>query len=100
MSYDKGFKKKRRRTRPFPIFLIVIFLALVSFLYPHYQWERQPWHELSVFVIDKTVPNDGYRKHRGLMWVLNHFKVRQRGSTEPFDEAKDYFGFVPLPNHQ
>ncbi len=101
MSYNNAPSPQRKpKTQPAPKFLIVVLLASFGVFYPYYRWNQQPYHEISMFILDKTVPNDGFRKHRGLMWVLNHFKIRHPGQTEPFKEDVDYFGFFPKPNHE
>lgn len=47
-----------------------------------------------MLVIDKTVPDDTYREHKGLMWLLNQQKYVQ-SNGEPYRLKEDYVGFVP-----
>ncbi|MBA5729226.1 hypothetical protein HW423_05450 [Aerococcaceae bacterium INB8] len=74
-------------------YLIIIFIAIFASL-PFIIWQTQSPKDLSVAVIDKTVPTDNYREHKGVHWVLNHLKISNLDGDE-FDNAGDYYGIVP-----
>ena len=75
--------------------LFVRVLAVVLLLLaPWIVWQRTPARTLRVLVLDKTVPNDSYREHRGLMWLLNHRKYVQ-ADGRPYELDRDYYGFFP-----
>jgi hypothetical protein len=71
---------------------ILILLAL--FTSPLWLWQLKPTEELNVLIVDKTVPDESYREHKGLVWLLNHFKLKKSGN-EVYDLTEDYVGFVP-----
>ena len=69
------------------------------------QWGARPYVDLGVQVVDYTVPFDNYREHTGLIWLLNHRKIRPPHVLQkpgvaadegaPWDLAKDYVGYRP-----
>ena len=68
-----------------------MFLAISS---PYWLWKLKPETTLNVLIINKTVPDETYREHAGLVWLLNQQKyVKQDGSR--YDVKTDYVGFVP-----
>ncbi|MBX0313402.1 hypothetical protein [Planococcus glaciei] len=71
------------------ISVIVILLAL-----PIVLWNLQSKDQLQVAIIDKTVPNEDYREHHGLTWLLNHFQYEKADGTS-YKKDSDYYGFVP-----
>ncbi len=74
----------------FLILLLVVLLALSPRLF----WSFKESKQLTVNVIDKTVPKKDYREHNGLFQVLDYEKVID-ASGELYDIGKDYFGFDP-----
>lgn len=68
---------------------VVVLLAL-----PIIIWFLQEEKIVNIAIIDKTVPSESYREHKGLTWLLNHQRyVSEPGET--YDESVDYYGFVP-----
>jgi hypothetical protein len=80
-------------------FLPLPFVVLLL-LSPWLAWLVQPVRPLAVLVVDKTVPVANDREHKGLMWVLNHFRFVDPAIGAPFRYDRDYAGFFPQPNHQ
>ncbi len=78
------------------ILLIIGFLILTS---PFIIWFLTDDVELNIIIVDKTVPNEDYREHNGLTWLLNHEKIIQRDTQQPY-RVEDYFGFFPLSNNE
>lgn len=75
-------------------FYIILVCILLIITIPIILWYMQPDQKLNVAIIDKTVPDDTYREHLGITWVLNNLKyVNQK--NEEYDRSTDYFGFVP-----
>lgn len=68
---------------------IIILLAL-----PIVLWNLQSKEQLQVAIIDKTVPNEEYREHHGLTWLLNHYQYEKADGTS-YKKDSDYYGFVP-----
>lgn len=67
---------------------------MMVLLLPIFLWFLDDKTELQVAIIDKTVPEESFREHLGITWVLNHFGyVKQNGQA--YEVAKDYKGFVP-----
>ncbi len=73
----------------------VLFLLLLL-TSPFWIWQLKTSEDLNVLIIDKTVPDQSYREHKGLIWILNHLKLKKDGST--YDQEDDYVGFVPTDN--
>ncbi|WP_270180795.1 hypothetical protein [Alkalihalobacillus sp. CinArs1] len=70
---------------------ILTLLVIISI--PVIIWHSQGEHQQDVYIIDKTVPDQSYREHRGLTWLLNYEKwVKEDGA---YDASKDYTGFHP-----
>ncbi|MGM0898905.1 MAG: hypothetical protein ACQEV0_13455 [Bacillota bacterium] len=74
--------------------LFAVFTALLIILLPFAIWWNHEEQLLEVAIIDKTVPAENYREHKGLTWVLNHNRYVKQDETE-YEEATDYLGFVP-----
>ncbi len=62
-------------------------------------WQLKKEQPLEVLILDKTVPNDTYREHKGLSWLLNHQKYTHTNGNI-YDYTQDYVGFKPLPNQE
>lgn len=70
---------------------IIVFFVIVCI--PIIIWFSQSEHRHDVFIIDKTVPDQTYREHKGLTWLLNYEKwVKEDGA---YEASKDYTGFHP-----
>lgn len=76
------------------IYAILFVLLLTS---PFWLWMLQPSKKLNMLIMDKTVPNQSYREHKGLVWILNNMKyVRDGGQS--YSTSTDYKGFIPEPD--
>jgi hypothetical protein len=73
------------------IYVLSIAAVLTS---PYWLWQFQPSHKLNVLILDKTVPNQSYREHKGLIWVLNNSKY-VKSDLRPYTINTDYKGFKP-----
>lgn len=65
---------------------------------PFLVWTVQSSTIVNVWILDKTVPYPDYREHKGLVWVLNHFKmIPPPGQTKSkhYQYDTDYYGFFP-----
>jgi hypothetical protein len=87
---------KPRIAAMYVIFVIFTILVATGVALPFIYWHVKPDIPLNVWIIDKTVPTPDYREHKGLMWVLNHYKVVSEKTMKPFRYEQDYFGFFPL----
>ncbi|WP_226617948.1 hypothetical protein [Cytobacillus firmus] len=75
------------------VFLFVLaVLTVVSS--PFWSWWLKQDQKLNVFILDKTVPDDSYREHKGLIWILNNEKYIKSDGDRYSIEA-DYSGFKP-----
>jgi len=61
---------------------------------PIFLWFLEDDKQLSIAVIDKTVPNETYREHKGIIWLLNHLKYSKKDKS-PYSLVNDYYGFIP-----
>ena len=78
------------------ITIIVVIAAIIYF--PYFFWLKAPELPLKMHVVDKTVPFEDRREHRGLFWLLgqNKFVDPAPAKEEQFyDFTKDYTGFYP-----
>lgn len=98
-AVDHGSRvaRPKERARWVAVWLILL-LALLAV--PFAWWRVLPVTPLAVLVMDKTVPADDYREHRGVLWVLNHRRYRDPAIGGPFDPAEHYAGFVPQPGRR
>ncbi|WP_203363598.1 hypothetical protein [Bacillus sp. REN10] len=75
----------------------LLFVALAGVLclaMPVILWFFSNQKPLGITLIDKTVPDESFREHLGISWVLNYFKyVNNDGKA--FEAASDYVGFEP-----
>jgi hypothetical protein len=75
-------------------FIIYIISFLLIITSPFWLWQLQPSKKLNVLIMDKTVPNQSYREHKGLVWILNNAKYFKNGK-QPYSNTTDYKGFEP-----
>jgi len=73
----------------FAVLILVIVLSLPILL-----WYLEPGKKLQIAIIDKTVPNETYREHLGITWLLNYLKYKDDKNNK-YNASNDYFGFVP-----
>ncbi|MGG3449376.1 hypothetical protein [Domibacillus aminovorans] len=79
--------------------LSITGLIMIVLLLPILFWFLDDKQELQIAIIDKTVPNESFREHLGITWVLNHFGyVKQNGQS--YKAAVDFNGFVPNEEDQ
>ncbi|MEZ0480054.1 hypothetical protein [Planococcus sp. SSTMD024] len=69
-------------------------IALLLLLSPFIIWLAQGSEPLNVAIVDKTVPSENYREHKGLTWVLNHNRY-VKDDESGYRADADYFGFMP-----
>ncbi|MGG1684597.1 hypothetical protein [Pseudalkalibacillus sp. NRS-1564] len=82
---------KRTTIISFVVGLLALGLIL---MFPVLYWYIEDETRKDVFIIDKTIPDETYREHKGLTWVLNHEKW-VKGDGTPYSEVEDYTGFRP-----
>ncbi|SFA52067.1 hypothetical protein SAMN05216169_10318 [Anoxybacillus pushchinoensis] len=80
-----------KRQRWLIVYIVCIFLAISS---PYWLWNIKPTTTLNVLIVNKTVPDQTYREHGGLVWLLNQQKYVKPNGTR-YDVKKDYVGFMP-----
>ncbi|BAB05949.1 hypothetical protein P4637_09995 [Halalkalibacterium halodurans] len=78
--------------------LSIGLLLLLMFL-PVALWYLKEPTELQVTILDKTVPDETYREHLGITWVLNSYKYEKKDGSS-YHAATDYYGFVPNESEQ
>ena len=82
---------KRKTVVSLIVGLIVFLLILFS---PILLWNVEDEATSDIVIIDKTIPDETYREHKGLTWILNHKKWLKDDGT-PYSESEDYLGFRP-----
>lgn len=75
--------------------LILTFILILIFaLSPAIIWFLEPEEDFKVSILDKTAPDENYREHQSITWLLNHYQyVKEDGSR--YDAADDFYGFLP-----
>lgn len=81
------------------LYFTIVILIIIAGVYPPIKWQLEPYKDINMYILDKTVADNSYREHRGLMWVLNANKYTL-GGDKPFDYAADYYGIYPTADHQ
>ncbi|WHY01926.1 hypothetical protein [Neobacillus sp. DY30] len=79
--------------------IVYAILFIIILLSPYWFWLLQPSKELNVLIYDKTVPDQTYREHKGLVWILNNAKYVKE-NKKPYDINEDYKGFIPKDGQQ
>jgi len=87
--------KNKRKIKRASIILAVILSILAS---PFIIWLISSSKNLNVVIVDKTVPDNTYREHKGFMWILNNLKINNGNSKKSFEYDKSYYGFIPGQN--
>lgn len=94
-------KKKRKLEKRYIIIGVIVTIAIIGLILllssPVLLWKNKAENDLKVFVIDKSVPNELYREHAALFWVLNHNKTSPINYERPWTLNRDYLGYYPKP---
>ncbi len=83
-------EKKGRQKRSIGL-TVILLLPFWMFLV----WFIAPRTEMTLFIMDKTVPNKSYQEHRAFFWVLRNMKIVKQDNTF-YSLANDYHGFYPV----
>jgi len=73
--------------------LMIIFFFTVLLL-PLIIWHFNTPEILDIVIIDKTVPNQDFREHKALTWILGNQKITNINNNY-YDVEKDYYGYFP-----
>ncbi len=89
----------------FKLYFLIPLILLIGIALLFIVWQFLPKTELSIAVLDKTVPatqadgfsylddvDNDYRKHIGLYWLLNYKKIVNPQTGEYYDYETDYYG--------
>jgi hypothetical protein len=79
-----------KRPQLFILIFVVMILAAVSS--PFWLWHLKSEKTLDILIVDKTVPDQSYREHKGLTWFLNNEKY-VKGDGSSYSAESDYIGF-------
>ncbi|MDN6385780.1 MAG: hypothetical protein L0J65_03380, partial [Alkalibacterium sp.] len=93
-NQNKGqvFMKNKRIYLSIAVVLFLLFLLYIA-------WQLDSEKKFDVLILDKTVPDQTYQEHKGITWVLNHYKYLKNDGTL-YDLAQDYSGFHPQEEKQ
>ena len=73
------------------VFISIFIGILILLLLPFLIWQISPQKNLDVLIIDKTVPDDSFREHKGIVWALKYNKYVKNNNKE-YDLKTDYAG--------
>ena len=74
---------------------IVIAAGMTLVVVPQFLWNSAEPVPLDVWIVNKTVAENNYTEHKGLMWALNYLKIVSPQTGKPFAYQEDYFGVFP-----
>jgi hypothetical protein len=77
------------------LFITIYLCMIILLIIPYLLWEMSAEKELEVLIINKTVPDQSYMNHKGVVWALNYSKYT-KANEEHYDVAKDFAGVEPL----
>jgi hypothetical protein len=75
------------------VFAVIGFIVL-GITSPFWLWSIKSNTQLNVLILDKTVPDQTYREHSGLTWLLNNEKY-VTSERERYSVENSYSGYVP-----
>lgn len=82
------------------IYIIIFLVVILLFNMPRILWEVSKSKDLNVFIVDKTVPDETYREHKSLVWILNNQKYVKSEGKSSYEYKNDYYGFFPKANKE
>jgi hypothetical protein len=94
------FKLQLKLTVLYVVKAIITLLLISVLIGPILYWHFSPSQKLQVWVFDKTVPNHEYREHKGIYWILNHYRILHPHTERYYSYQEDYYGFFPLENEK
>jgi hypothetical protein len=83
-----------KHSRPYLLLTAGILTLTAPFWVTWLIWERAPWKEARVQLVDYTVPYKSGREHRGAAWVLNHEKYRPPAGSR-WERVGSHVGYQP-----
>ncbi len=75
--------------------VVTACVLLSPFWIAHLVWRLFPVRELSMLVVDYTVPTTKYSHHQGLFWLLNYIRIKGPGDDKRWQVESDYVGYKP-----
>lgn len=84
-------QQQKTRNRFFFLFIMLIIGLITS---PFWMWWIKQDNVIDVAIVDKTVKEDSFREHSGLVWTLNHLKILNK-NEEVYQENKHFSKSVP-----
>jgi hypothetical protein len=81
--------------KPLKIVIIVLAVILALPVINLIRWTFQAKKQMSVIIMDKTVPNLDRVNHRSFVWILTHGRFVKKNNMS-YSYTKDYYGFFPL----
>jgi len=82
------------------IYIIIFLVVVLLFNMPRILWEVSKSKDLNVFIVDKTIPDETYREHKSLVWMLNNEKYVKSEDKSSYEYKNDYYGFFPKENKE
>ena len=71
-------------------FILMLFLLAL----PALIWFFQSNEPFEVAIINKTAPDESYREHQSITWLLNHDQYVQNDGSR-YNTHHDFYGFMP-----
>ena len=81
------------------VFLVICVCVIGAIIGLYITWLGYPKKEINLYILDKTVKDMEYSKHRSLTWLLNNSRFTQ-SNGDNYSVSEDYYGFKPQDNKQ
>lgn len=79
------------------VFKLLLFIIIIVFVSSIGFWYWQKPKVASIYILDKTVLDEGRLEHKSFNWVLNYSRYINK-NHKPYQYDKDYYGFFPDKN--
>jgi hypothetical protein len=73
---------------------VIVALVLVAIITSYVIWISYPKKKINIVILDKSVKDFNYSKHRSLFWVLNNARIVKKDGRN-YNFKNDYYGFCP-----
>jgi hypothetical protein len=94
LQYLNSFKYFSSMKKPLKIVIIVLIVILAAPVISFVIWTFQPRKQMTVLIMDKTVPTISRDNHRSFVWILTNGRFVKKNKMS-YSYKKDYYGFSP-----
>ncbi|MCJ8008375.1 hypothetical protein ACFFF5_16090 [Lederbergia wuyishanensis] len=74
-------------------YVTIVGLMIVILAIPFFIWLWTPSTSYQVVIMDKAEPMEKLPQHSGIIWLLNHYKLKKENG-DPYRTNLDYYGAI------